>query len=80
MASAKAPWRRETELFSSGTEGYHTFRIPSVAVANDGTILAICEGRKDGQDDYEAKALVVKRSTDNGATWGDLNSSSATLN
>ena len=72
MASAKAPWRRETELFSSGTEGYHTFRIPSVAVANDGTILAICEGRKDGQDDYEAKALVVKRSTDNGATWGDL--------
>ena len=72
MAATNVPWRRETELFASGTEGYHSFRIPSLAVANDGTILAICEGREDGQDDYFAKALVVKRSTDNGVTWDNM--------
>ena len=66
------PWIRETELFTSGAEGYHTFRIPSLVVANDGTILAFCEGRKYGQDDSEALYLVLKRSTDNGVTWQSL--------
>ena len=66
------PRFRETELFTSGAEGYHTFRIPALAVAPDGTILAFCEGRRHGGDDYFANYLVLKRSTDNGVTWGDL--------
>ncbi len=66
------PWFRETEVFTSGTEGYHTFRLPALAVAPDGTILAFCEGRRDGREDYRANYLVLKRSTDNGVTWGDL--------
>ena len=44
------PWFRETELFTSGAEGYHTFRIPAMVVANDGTLLAFCEGRSYGPE------------------------------
>ena len=66
------PWFRETEVFTSGSDGYHTFRLPALAVAPDGTILAFCEGRRDGREDYRANYLVLKRSTDNGVTWGDL--------
>lgn len=71
-AARGVPWFRETEVFTSGAEGYHTFRIPALAVAPDGTILAFCEGRRHGQDDYRANYLVLKRSADNGNTWGDL--------
>ena len=66
------PWIRETEIFTSGAEGYHTFRIPALVIAVDGTILAFCEGRKYGQGDHEALYLVLKRSTDNGVTWQGL--------
>ena len=59
-------------MFTAGAEGYHTFRIPALVVATDGTLLAFCEGRKHGGRDYHALYLVLKRSTDNGATWGDL--------
>ena len=45
--NAAVPWFRETEVFTSGAEGYHTFRIPGLVVAGDGTILAFAEGRRD---------------------------------
>ena len=70
--NASVPWFRESEVFTSGAEGYHTFRIPCMVVATDGTILAFCEGRRDGRDDFYALYLVLKRSTDNGATWEDM--------
>ena len=38
------PSFRETELFTSGAEGYHTYRIPALVVSNGGTLLAFCEG------------------------------------
>ena len=57
--NASAPLFRETEVFTSGTLGYHTFRIPALAVAADGSILAFCEGRKHGQDDFHANYLVL---------------------
>ena len=71
-SNAAVPWFRETELFTSGAEGYHTFRIPGLVVAGDGTILAFTEGRRDGHHDYHALYMLLKRSTDNGATWGPL--------
>ena len=30
-------------LFESGSDGYHTYRIPALAVSARGTILAFCE-------------------------------------
>ena len=68
-AAGAIPWMRESELFTAGAEGYHTFRIPSLVVATDGAILAFCEGRKHGVHDYQALYVLLKRSADNGVTW-----------
>lgn len=63
---------RETVLFKSGGEIYHTFRIPSVIVTNDGTVLAFCEGRKKGRSDTGDIDIVLRRSLDGGKTWGPM--------
>ena len=52
--------------------GYHTYRIPALAVTNKGTILAFCEARKNSKRDDGDIDLVVKRSLDNGRTWGPM--------
>jgi len=62
----------QTDVFLSGREGYHTFRIPALVVTTEGTILAICEGRKTSGSDHGDIDLVLKRSTDGGRTWGKL--------
>lgn len=58
-----------TPVFLSGQGGYHTYRIPAIAVAKQGTVLAFCEGRKGGSGDAGDIDLLLKRSTDAGATW-----------
>ena len=60
------------DVFVSGQDGYHTYRIPSVIVTSKGTVLAFCEGRRKGRGDTGDIDLVLKRSTDGGATWGPL--------
>jgi sialidase-1 len=62
----------ETVVFQSGTDGYHTFRIPSVIVAPDGSVLAICEGRKASRSDTGNIDIVMKKSYDGGTTWGAM--------
>jgi sialidase-1 len=62
----------ETTLFVSGTEDYHTFRIPSLLVTKRGTLLAFCEGRKNGSSDAGRIDTVLRRSTDGGQTWSPL--------
>jgi sialidase-1 len=59
----------QTDVFVSGEDGYHTYRIPSLIVTPNGTVLAFCEGRKRGRGDSGDIDLVVKRSFDNGGTW-----------
>ena len=61
-----------SDLFVSGTDGYHTFRLPALVVAPDGDLLAICEGRRKGPGDHGDLSLVFKRSTNNGEAWGPL--------
>lgn len=56
-------------LFISGQDGYHTYRIPALAVTTQGTVLAFCEGRKNAQSDTGDIDLLAKRSTDGGKTW-----------
>src|SRR5688572_9034544 len=60
------------DVFVSGQEGYHTFRIPSLLVTARGTLLAFAEGRKNGRADSGHIDLVLKRSTDGGQTWSAL--------
>jgi sialidase-1 len=60
-----------TALFQSGQGGYHTYRIPALAVTARGTVLAFCEGRKGGSGDAGDIDLLLKRSTDGGAAWSE---------
>ena len=43
----------QTDLFASGEEGYHTYRIPALTTTGKGTVLAFCEGRKDSRSHAE---------------------------
>ncbi|HUT35951.1 MAG TPA: sialidase family protein [Planctomycetota bacterium] len=66
------PLEGQVEVFTSGTDGYHTYRIPAVIVTPKGTILAFCEGRKKSSSDTGDIDIVLKRSTDGGKTWGKM--------
>ena len=70
------PLLTHTDVFVSGTDGYHTFRIPAVETAPDGSLIAFAEARKHNADDpgfgKQEIDLVYKRSTNNGATWSPM--------
>jgi sialidase-1 len=62
----------KTDVFVSGTDGYHTYRIPAVIVTPKGTVLAFCEGRKTSRSDHGDLDLVLRRSSDRGKTWAPM--------
>lgn len=62
----------QVDIFRAGEGGYHTYRIPSLIVARDGTLLAFCEGRKRGRSDSGDIDIVLRRSFDNGASWEQM--------
>ena len=57
-------------IFKQGEDGYHTYRIPSLNVTKSGVVLAFCEGRVSRGDSGDID-IVLKRSVDNGNTWGE---------
>ena len=59
-------------VFKSGSNGYNTFRIPSIIKTKTGSLLAFAEGRKNNASDSGDIDIVLRRSEDNGKTWGDL--------
>lgn len=65
-------WIEQTNLFTHGQDGYHTYRIPALIVSAQGTILAFCEGRKHGRGDAGEIDIVLKRSSDGGQTWSEM--------
>lgn len=68
-AVAASPEIEQTEVWQSGTGGYHSYRIPALLVTRKGTILAFCEGRKNSRSDAGDIDLLVRQSTDGGKTW-----------
>jgi len=66
----------QVDVFVSGTQGYHTFRIPAIETAPDGSLLAFAEARKYNADDpgygKQDIDLVYRRSTDGGKTWSPM--------
>jgi len=60
---------QQVDVFRSGTEGYHTYRIPAIVLTGKNTLLAFCEGRKTSSSDAGDIDLVLRRSSDGGKTW-----------
>jgi sialidase-1 len=61
-----------TTVFESGTEGHKIYRIPAIVALPNKTLLAFCEGRVNGSGDFGDINIVLKKSTDGGATWSAL--------
>ncbi len=74
LAAAAAAEPPSTDVFVSGRNGYHTFRIPSVTATEGGTLVAAAEGRRENRGDPGSGDinLVYKRSEDGGRSWSEL--------
>ena len=70
-ASLLAAKPQFSDVFVSGNDGYVSIRIPSVVVTKKETVLAFAEGRQKTTDQAE-NDIVMKRSSDGGATWSSL--------
>lgn len=62
----------QVKVFTSGEDGYTSFRIPAIIRAGNYNLLAIAEGRVNGAADFGDINLVLKKSADNGKTWSAL--------
>ena len=63
----------ETDVFVAGQDGVAQFRIPVLLTSTKGTLLAFCDARVERPGDPPNNIdLVMKRSTDQGRTWGPL--------
>lgn len=70
--SAWALGQDKVPVFTSGTDGYHTYRIPAIVRLPNGDLLAFCEGRVKNAGDYGDVDIVMKRSRDGGHSWSAL--------
>lgn len=59
-------------VFTSGTEGHKSYRIPAIIWLPNGELLAFAEGRVNGASDFGDVNIVFKRSTDHGKTWSQI--------
>ncbi len=57
-------------LYRAGAGGYASYRIPALIMTASGTVLAFCEARKYSSSDTDQIDTYVRRSTDNGCTFG----------
>jgi sialidase-1 len=64
--------QQKIPVFTSGTEGHKSYRIPAIIQIPDRTILAFCEGRVNGSGDFGDINIVMKKSSDQGRTWSAL--------
>src|SRR5450759_3640660 len=69
LRAQTTPSFSETVPFVSGQGGYHIYRIPAIVRSTNGTLLAFCEGRKNSGGDAGDIDIVLRRSTNNGASW-----------
>lgn len=70
LSFAQAPAPERVLLFDNNDEGSKFYRIPAIATAKDGTLIAIADKRWDSNMDLPNSIdVVVRRSSDNGKTW-----------
>ncbi|WP_428305705.1 sialidase family protein [Lacipirellula sp.] len=69
--TAAEPYFHTQPLFEAGRDGYRCYRIPAIAVAPKGAVLAAAAGRFNGHGDWSNTDLMLRRSTDGGQTWDE---------
>ncbi len=59
-------------VFTSGTEGHKSYRIPAIVSLPKGELLAFAEGRVKNSGDFGDINLVLKSSADQGKSWSAI--------
>ena len=67
--SGAAPSFQTARIFEGDSGGYKLYRIPGIVVTKKGTILAYTEARRTGSGDWDSIDILMRRSTDGGATF-----------
>jgi sialidase-1 len=67
-----APLFETQTIFPFAPNNRPNYRIPALAFAPNGDLLAIAERRNDGIGDIGDHDLVLRRSSDGGRTWGPI--------
>ena len=63
----------QSDVFVGGQDGIFEYRIPVLVTSNKGTLLAFCDARVEQEGDPPNNIdLALKRSFDDGKTWGPL--------
>ncbi len=70
LASGSPVWGNEDYAVFEAGDGYG-YRIPALVTAKNGDLLAFCE-RRFGFSDHAKNDIVLKRSSDNGKTWTEM--------
>ena len=63
------PFLDKIDVYSARTKGFYTYRIPTLAYTQKGSLLAFAEARVGGTSDWAGMSLVLSRSLDKGKTW-----------
>ncbi len=68
------PFKTEpVSIFHRGLDNSENYRIPALIRTKKGTLIASCDARRDKEGDNPNNIdKVVRRSTDNGDTWEDV--------
>lgn len=67
--SGEPPTYTEQVLAMGGDGVFPNYRIPALAVTNQGTVLASYDGRPTGIDAPGPNSILQRRSSDGGVTW-----------
>lgn len=70
---AAEPFMEKQDLFIVGEDpAYQLYHIPGIVVTARGTVLTWCEARKRsaGVSDWDDIRILLRRSTDDGKSWG----------
>ncbi len=63
--------KKMIDVFEQGKDGYGSYRVPVLLRLHRGVLLAFCEARQILSDHAQNK-IVLKRSPDDGETWGKM--------
>ncbi len=69
---AAAVAAQKTAVFTSGSDGNASYRIPAIIKLRSGKLLAFAEGRRKGSGDFGDINIVLRTSDDNGRTWSPM--------